>query len=288
MNIVITCHSRVTKHCITSTEPLKSNRLNTICVNLARQLDLAFLPNYQPDLKNSQNREASLLLTVLPWTARPGYKLELQTFFTKETFCLDLNFDQGKLHYETQALQNRQKSLIKALRFKSIARPRILDACAGFGRDALSLAAAGCNVTMYEKNRIVAAITQNALQRARYNKTTNNSIPALFDHIQCHQGDSIKFMKQLSGTDTFDAIYLDPMFPEKKSNAKVKKESRFLRLLATLDNIEPDHLPLLTTALQCPVKRVVLKRPVYAPASKNPAPSGIIAGKTTRYEIFQP
>ena len=58
--------------------------------------------------------------------------------------------------------------LVKAAKVKADGgeRPRAVDATAGLGDDSLLLAAAGFDVVLIERNPVIAALLQDALERA--------------------------------------------------------------------------------------------------------------------------
>ena len=60
----------------------------------------------------------------------------------------------------------QQELLVKAARTKGIEQPWAIDATAGFGEDSLLLAAAGFTVDLYEQDCVIAALLQDALDRA--------------------------------------------------------------------------------------------------------------------------
>jgi 16S rRNA (guanine1516-N2)-methyltransferase len=80
-----------------------------------------------------------------------------------------------------------------------------------------------------------------------------------------------------------DAIYLDPMFPHKKKSALVKKEMRLFQHLLGPDD---DADRLLEPAIQLAQKRVVVKRPDYAPFLADKKPSMQIKSKKHRFDVY--
>ena len=80
-----------------------------------------------------------------------------------------------------------------------------------------------------------------------------------------------------------DVVYLDPMFPERRKSAQVKKELQMLQMLATCEP-SPEHL--LTAALATAAKRVVVKRPRRAPCFTTRSPSHSLSGKTIRFDVY--
>jgi 16S rRNA (guanine1516-N2)-methyltransferase len=78
-------------------------------------------------------------------------------------------------------------------------------------------------------------------------------------------------------------IYIDPMFPERKKAAAVKKEAMMLQYLsASNDGGES----LMNWASQQAVDRIVVKRPVKAPVLGGRKPSFSLSGKSVRFDVF--
>jgi 16S rRNA (guanine1516-N2)-methyltransferase len=80
-----------------------------------------------------------------------------------------------------------------------------------------------------------------------------------------------------------DVIYIDPMYPEKKKSALVKKDMQILQRLLGKDE-QADQL--LKTALRHSGKRVVVKRPIHAEPVGDIKPDTSISSKKTRYDIY--
>ena len=78
-------------------------------------------------------------------------------------------------------------------------------------------------------------------------------------------------------------VYLDPMFPERKKSAQVKKEMQIFHALIGAD-LDADQL--LENALERANYRVVVKRPRIAPFLNNQKPSYQLEGKSSRYDIY--
>ena len=80
-----------------------------------------------------------------------------------------------------------------------------------------------------------------------------------------------------------DVVYLDPMFPERKKSAKVKKEMQAFHGIVGGDQ---DADSLLALALKVANYRVVVKRPAGAKHLADKKPSYSLEGKSTRYDIY--
>jgi 16S rRNA (guanine1516-N2)-methyltransferase len=91
-------------------------------------------------------------------------------------------------------------------------------------------------------------------------------------------GDS-KTLRVPAGT----VIYLDPMFPERKKAAAVKKEAVMLQRLADQTD---DSESLWQWAWDQPVERIVVKRPLRAPTLGHIRPAHTLRGKSVRFDVF--
>ena len=80
-------------------------------------------------------------------------------------------------------------------------------------------------------------------------------------------------------------VYLDPMFPAKGKAALTKKK---LQLFQRLEPPCAQEEELLAAALAAGPRRVVVKRPLKAPALAGRKPSHSVEGKTIRYDVFVP
>jgi 16S rRNA (guanine1516-N2)-methyltransferase len=194
---------------------------------------------------------------------------------------MNINFTDGAiLHRFLYGGHNR--SVVSALGLKAKKNISILDATAGWGNDAFLFSSLGCRVTLYEKNPLVFFILNQAIE---YGKR-NSSDPALCDTLKrmtCFQHDSIQIMSGV--TEDFDVVYLDPMFESTNKSAKVKKNMQFLQIFEKQSEVNDSEL--LSSALEIPCSRVVVKRFIHAPQiSHVETPSYSVKGKTIRYDVY--
>lgn len=139
------------------------------------------------------------------------------------------------------------------------------------------LAAAGYEVVIYEKNPVIALLLKDALARIQDDKALGRAAR----RMQFIEADSIEAMQNLPMRP--DVIYLDPMFPERKKSAAVKKKFQLLhRLEAPCD----DEDALLYAAIDAKPSRVVIKRPLKAPFFGDIKPSYSLQGKAIRYDCI--
>ena len=168
--------------------------------------------------------------------------------------------------------------LVKAAKIKKADHAlSAVDATAGFGEDALLLAAAGFHVQMYERDPVIAALLADAMKRAE-------ELPELREIVSrmtLTEGDSISAMPAMPAPP--DIILLDPMFPERQKNAEVRKKFQLIHLL---ERPCTDEGALLEAAKAAHPVRIVIKRPVKGPYLAGVKPSYSLTGKAVRYDCI--
>lgn len=207
------------------------------------------------------NNEASeqLLLT------KNGLMLKFGSF-------LPLHCDFNIRTWQKRRDAGKQQGLIRAC--KPTKGMKIIDATAGWGRDAALLASFGAEVLMLERQNFMAALLHDALQRRdeRSQEVMN---------LTLKQVNAIIYLDQLRKAECPDLIYLDPMHPIRQKNALVKKDLQVLQQLIGVDN---DALTLLELALKKAKHKVVVKWPQQMTALIPPTQS--ISGKTVRFDLY--
>lgn len=156
--------------------------------------------------------------------------------------------------------------------------PHVLDGTAGLGRDAFVLASLGCKVTLHERHPVVAALLYDGLERAYLNAEIGSWMS---ERMKMAFGSSHQLLPETQ-TD-IDVVYLDPMFPHREKSAAVKKEMRVFQSLVGSD-LDADLL--LSPAHDLAMKRVVVKRPDYAPFLDEKTPSMQIKTKKNRFDVY--
>jgi 16S rRNA (guanine1516-N2)-methyltransferase len=159
---------------------------------------------------------------------------------------------------------------------KSHSTPKILDATAGLGRDSFILASLGFEITLLERSPIIHALLEDGIKRAGADAET----APIVERMHLIQTDAIHWMQTHA---PFDIIYLDPMFPERNKSALVKKE---MRIFQDVIGDDADANALLTAALACATKRVVVKRPRLAAYLAELTPSFSQTGSSSRFDIY--
>lgn len=170
--------------------------------------------------------------------------------------------------------------LVRAAKIKGADAPTAVDATAGLGADALLLAAAGFTVTLFERDRVIAALLADALRRAE----GDSGLADIVCRMRLVEGDSVEGLRRMAQAgESPDVVYLDPMFPERTKSAAVKKK---FQLLHHLERPCADPELLLEAARAVRPRKVVIKRPVKGPQLAGVKPSHTIAGKAVRYDCI--
>ncbi|KTC97396.1 SAM-dependent methyltransferase [Legionella geestiana] len=169
-----------------------------------------------------------------------------------------------------RVLHNRggQDALIRACR--PAPGVRIVDATAGWGRDAAVLASLGAQVTMIEQNPVMHALLEDALQRS-----------SLQENLSLVQGEAGEWLTQLESEVPPDVIYLDPMHPVRQKSALVQKD---MQILQQLVNKQPNPHAVLAIAISRAKRSVVVKWPQKSPPLAEP--TSRIPGKTVRFDVY--
>lgn len=173
----------------------------------------------------------------------------------------------------------RGELLVKASGIREGSGPaRAVDATAGLGEDAFLLAAAGFDVTLFERDPLIAELLEDAIKRA----VLDPDLAEAARRMHLRQGDSIEGLAELDARP--DLIYLDPMFPAKKKSSLTGKK---LQLFRMLENPCPDEEALFQAALgACPM-RIIVKRPLKGPHLAGRKPTFALSGKSVRFDVYQ-
>lgn len=223
--------------------------------------------------------------------------------------------DFTKLQKRLQYHNLTHELLVKATKVKGREKLRVIDATAGMGEDSLLLAAAGCEVTLYEQDPVIAALLQDTMRRA----LEETALQEIVTRMQLVEGDSIGHLRRLSdagmssdvpfstqgdasehscpsstASDAManssdealmrpDVIYLDPMFPERQKSGLVKKKFQLIHYLeAPAENEEA----LMQAAIAARPFKIVVKRPAKGPYLAGLKPSYSLDGKAIRYDCY--
>lgn len=217
----------------------------------------------------------------LPLLAQTAVQPEFILYFTDSRlelrgsidppYFIDFTAKRASFRYQHASLKN--ELIARAMGPKTASL--ILDATAGFGRDTVLLAHLGFKVIALEKAPAIFLLLQDAFHRAR------NFLPSLAN-IDLHHDDTFEWLKT-SGQRP-DVVYLDPMFPDRRKKAKVKKELTILQNL--LKNETSNAEALFNLALSYAKKRVVVKRPRLSETITTRAPDFSMSGNCVRFDVY--
>jgi len=209
-----------------------------------------------------------------------GQGLQLRHSGPRAAGPVHIDFVNGALAHRRRYGGGRGQPLARAAGMKPGFNPTVWDATAGLGRDGFVLASLGCPVTLCERSAILAALLQDALQRAAADTIIGDWVRR---RVRLVHGDSSELLQNLAGRRQPEVVYLDPMYPPGKQHVLVKKEIRALQELLGPDR---DSSALLGIALGSAGRRVVVKRPRRAGWLKDKKPDTCIESKKTRYDIY--
>ncbi len=257
---------------------------------LARVTGLAISELTEPRAAEPKNDSSLWTLLVKP--------AEL-SLIRPDGLSVEIDFIRGKGNQRAREANFNEQPLARALNLRKLRRrtgqtPTLIDATAGFGTDGWMMASMGCEVRLLEASPVLAAMLTHALTNAlsgapthptdRALKKQNENSPA--HNISVINTNSVQFLNNNENAGA-DIIYLDPMYPQTRSKALVKKGMQLLH-----DLIGPDSngAQLLSAALNRAEYRVVVKRPRGAPpleGTKNFAgQTSKVESTNTRYDIY--
>lgn len=220
----------------------------------------------------THNPEAILALV------QTNERLELRKLDEPKLGAIAVDFVTGTMAHRRKFGGGRGEAVAKAVSIKGDYLPTVIDATAGLGRDAFVLACVGCKVKLIERQPIVCALLEDGLQRA-YRDT---EIGAFMQERMVLT--AVRTIDELSPeSDVADVVYLDPMYPHKQKSALVKKEMRVFQHLVGAD-LDSDMF--FAPAKRLARKRVVVKRPDYAPFLALQAPDFSQTTKNHRFDVY--
>lgn len=209
-----------------------------------------------------------------------GERLELRKRDEPKLGGIFVDFVEGAMAHRRRFGGGRGEAVAKAVGIKSGYLPAVVDATAGLGRDAFVLASLGCRVQMFERHPVVAALLEDGLQRGYQNAEIGGW---LRERLTLIHASSLEGLSSL--TEKPDVVYLDPMYPHRQKSALVKKE---MRVFQTLVGADEDADGLLEPARRLAKKRIVVKRPDYAPPLAGIATQSAVVTKSHRFDIYPP
>ncbi|MDR9826946.1 class I SAM-dependent methyltransferase [Vibrio sp. FNV 38] len=213
-------------------------------------------------------------------------RLELHKLDEPKLGAIYVDFVSGAVAHRRKFGGGKGQSIAKAVGLNKGVTPTILDGTAGLGRDSFVFASLGCKVQMVERHPVVAALLDDGLTRAKQDPEIGSWVGDRLSLLHASSHDALTELTQRDGFIQPDVVYLDPMYPHpenKKKSALVKKEMRVFQSLVGADNDADD---LWQPAMTLASKRLVVKRPDYAPYLADQAPSMKIETKKNRFDVY--
>lgn len=254
--------------------------IKLICEAQEREADAQLILQMLSKAQVRHDPAASLALVLT------ATRLELRKQDESKLGAVYVDWVNGAVAHRRKFGGGKGQAIAKAVGLNKGVLPSVLDATAGLGRDAFVLASLGCRVQLLERHPVVFALLADGLQRAQQDKEIGSWVGERL-HLLPNKGDD--GLMQLVQDPHFvcpDVVYLDPMYPQpehKKNSALVKKE---MRVFHSLVGSDADADALLAPALRLANKRVVVKRPSYAPCLANEPPSMVIETKKNRFDVY--
>lgn len=191
-----------------------------------------------------------------------------------------VDFVEGSNAHRHKFGGGKGQAIAKAVGLNKGATPTVFDATAGMGKDAFVLASLGCHVTLVERQDAIYALLVDGFRRAEQ----SDSLPWFNDRMSVIHSSSHQALTQaIEQKAHYDVVYLDPMFPHREKSAAVKKD---MALFQTFVGSDQDADALLPLAMELASKRVVVKRPDYAPFLNQQTPSSQIKTKKNRFDLY--
>ncbi len=200
--------------------------------------------------------------------------------------CLDGDaFTVGKDLPSRKNIGVNHDPLARAIGWKTGKHLRVLDGTCGLARDLIHLWTLGCDVTGIESNPWVFKVASSIVeQHFKSNQQTYQMNDHGFDsdRLRLYNADLFQFIKT---NKNFDVIFLDPMFPDKKSSAKVGKESQVLQKICAQWSMDFE-VELMKEILSAGMSRLVVKRPKGAAFIANRTPHHSKEVSAVRYDVY--
>jgi 16S rRNA (guanine1516-N2)-methyltransferase len=214
---------------------------------------------------------------------RLGYKLDKEApvclyvsreqLFLKTKNFAPLAADFSAATWHKRKAEGKKQAVVRAC--KPAKGIKIIDATGGWGRDAAILASYGAELTLLERNPLMAVLLEDALaHRSEQDKELM--------HVSLVEGDAIAYLRTLNQSDFADVVYIDPMHPVRSKSALVKKDMQILQQIVGPDE---DAVELIQMARIRVKQRVVVKWPQKIKALL--AADACIDGKTVRFDIYK-
>ncbi len=154
--------------------------------------------------------------------------------------------------------------------------PGIVDATAGLGLDGRLLALLGAHVVAFERHVVLAELLLDAARRWA------EIDPQAAGRWSPLHADALEQLPRLPAPGP-EIVLLDPMFDDAGRSAAPRGEVALLRRLVGPDT---DAANLLDSARAVARRRVVVKRHLRDAPLAGPAPSLVVRGQSTRFDVY--
>ena len=217
----------------------------------------------------------------------PDFALQLdfqpahvQLYDTELATSIVVDFVSGAVAHREQFGGGKGQAIAKAIGLNKFDNPTVIDASAGLARDAYVLATLGCQVTLIEQSPILYYMLKDGIERALLVGDVNQPIHNFTNLVYAN---TQLYLEHMDPDSKPDVIYFDPMYPERKKSALVKKD---MQILHKLIGATEDASELLEVALRYAKRRVVVKRPIHAEPLLGKKPTMAITSKKTRFDVY--
>ncbi len=187
-----------------------------VAESLAQRLNVQLFDVWPFDQQLAQQYQFVLLLD--------STGLSLQQTGKKAPGPIRVDFLSGSVAHRRKFGGGKGQMIAKAVGVRGQRSLKVLDATAGLGKDAFVLATLGCEVKMLERSSVVAELLRDGLERAQYPDEDRLEVLPIIERLSLINSNSIDFLGKIDDLSRPDVIYLDPMFPERKKSASVKKD----------------------------------------------------------------
>tara|TARA_R110002073_G_scaffold138908_4_gene288730 strand:+ start:897 stop:1736 length:840 start_codon:yes stop_codon:yes gene_type:complete len=221
--------------------------------------------------------------------------LSLVDFTLDKRARVQIDFTGGATDHRRRYGGGKSQSLAKAIGLDQKKGLCVVDATAGMAADSFVMACLGANVILLERSPVLALMIHEGLHSAAQSvaasvATNDEVLGNIIQRMQLLHVDALDWLKQQEN-DSLEVVYLDPMFPERKKKAAVKKEMQLLHSLLepSLQQgalREAEERNLLEQAIRTSYHRTVVKRPRHAPALGGQKPGYSLEGKSTRFDVY--
>ena len=197
------------------------------------------------------------------WVLQIG--LELPRLIRPDGVSWIIDYRTGKARHRAEETNRANQPLARALGIAKLneserAQWHVVDGTAGAGADGWQLAATGASVTMVEQHPVLFTMLDSAINCALSHDSTQHIAQRVVVVNNTIEHELQSLHNATHGP--ANAVYLDPMYPVRRSKAAVKKPMQFIQALVGHGPNPLQMLQYCLTAMEKPtLNRVVVKRP---------------------------